>query len=58
VETEGSFVQYLKAGMDLIGRSMGHPRRPLLPVSKETKHRMKIALQKATGRSLSSVRSK
>jgi len=58
VETEGSFVQYLKAGMELIGRPMGHPRRPLLPVSKETQHRMKIALRKATGRSLSSARSK
>jgi len=55
VETEGCFVQYLKAGMELIGRPMGDPRRPLLPVSKETKHRMKIALAKARSRSLSSV---
>ena len=55
VETEGAFVQYLKAAMELIGRPMGHPRRPLLPVSKETKHRIKVALEKATARSLLSV---
>jgi len=55
VETEGAFVQYLKAGMELIGRPMGHPRRPLLPASKETKHRIEVALEKAIGRPLSSV---
>jgi 4-hydroxy-tetrahydrodipicolinate synthase len=55
VETEGAFVQYLKAAMELIGRPMGHPRRPLLPVSKETNHRIKVALEKATARSFSSV---
>ena len=50
VETEGAFVLYLKTGMELIGRSMGKPRRPLLPVSEETKERIQKALETAMGR--------
>lgn len=52
VETEGAFVQYLKAGMELIGRPMGSPRRPLLPVCEKTKHRIRKALETAMDKPL------
>ncbi len=47
VETEGSFVQYLRAGMELIGHPMGAARRPLLPVTEETKERIRRVLEEA-----------
>jgi len=44
LELEGLFVQYLKAGSELLGRPLGKPRRPLLPPLKEDLRRLKEAL--------------
>lgn len=52
VETEGAFVQYLKAGMEIIGRPMGSPRRPLLPVTDEVRSRISAAIAQASGASV------
>jgi 4-hydroxy-tetrahydrodipicolinate synthase len=45
VEREGAFVQYLKAAMKLINRSMGKPRRPMLEVTEETRQRLAEAMK-------------
>jgi len=35
VESSGKFVQYIKAGVELVGLQAGPPRRPLLTISQE-----------------------
>ncbi|MBC7234077.1 MAG: 4-hydroxy-tetrahydrodipicolinate synthase [Chloroflexi bacterium] len=44
LDLEGSFVQYLKAGAEILGRPLGKPRRPLLPPLPEDLQRLKKAL--------------
>jgi 4-hydroxy-tetrahydrodipicolinate synthase len=34
LESSGKYVQYVKAGLDLLGHAVGPPRKPLLPVSR------------------------
>ena len=44
LDSEGLFIQYLKAGSEMLGRPLGRPRRPLLrPTTKDLK-RLKAAL--------------
>lgn len=44
LDLEGSFVQYLKAGAELLGWPLGKPRRPLLPPLEKDLRRLKKAL--------------
>jgi 4-hydroxy-tetrahydrodipicolinate synthase len=43
-EGSGQYVQLAKAGLELMGRSIGVPRKPLLPVTGEIKDRLKELL--------------
>jgi 4-hydroxy-tetrahydrodipicolinate synthase len=43
-EGSGQYVQLAKAGLEIKGRSVGAPRKPLLPVSYEMKDRLKVIL--------------
>jgi 4-hydroxy-tetrahydrodipicolinate synthase len=47
-ELEGKFIQYLKAGAELLGRPVGKPRRPLLPPEEVDVRRLKEALKLLT----------
>jgi len=44
-ETTGQYVQLTKAGLEILGRPYGNPRRPLLPPADEDKQRLKQILQ-------------
>ena len=44
-ETTGQYVQLTKAGLDILGRPYGNPRRPLLPPTDEDKQRLREILQ-------------
>lgn len=44
-ELEGKFIQYLKAGAELLGRPVGKPRRPLLPPEGKDVRRLQEALE-------------
>lgn len=44
LELEGKFVQYLKAGAEILGRPLGPPRRPLLLPLEGDRERLKLAL--------------
>jgi len=35
IEDSGKFVQYVKASLNLLGRKVGNPRKPLMPPTKE-----------------------
>ncbi len=48
LDSEGLFIQYLKAGSALLGRPLGKPRRPLLPPTKRDLMRLKAALELAS----------
>ncbi len=41
LEGSGKFVQYCKAGAELVGLKAGNPRKPLLPVSPKEKENLK-----------------
>jgi len=43
-EITGQYVQLTKAGLEMLGRSYGKPRRPLLPPTEEDKQRLKEIL--------------
>ncbi len=47
LDSEGLFIQYLKAGSELLGRPLGKPRRPLLPPTKRDLERLRAALELA-----------
>lgn len=49
VESEGKFVQYIKAGLKMLGRDCGIPRPPMLPPSPEDEVRLKRAIAMARG---------
>lgn len=44
-ETTGQYVQLTKAGLEILGRPYGNPRRPLLPPTDEDRQRLKHILQ-------------
>ena len=44
-ETTGQYVQLTKAGLEILGRPYGNPRRPLLPPTDQDKQRLKQILQ-------------
>ena len=44
IEGSGKFVQYVKAGVELLGGKAGSPRKPLLPISEDEKKELKKAL--------------
>ena len=44
LDTEGLFVQYLKAGSEMLGRPLGRPRRPMLVPRVDDLRRLKAAL--------------
>lgn len=43
-ETTGQYVQLTKAGLEMLGRPYGKPRRPLLPPTEEDKQRLEKIL--------------
>lgn len=43
-EGSGQYVQLAKAGLELLGRPIGEPRKPMLPVSDELKAELKVIL--------------
>ena len=43
-EGSGQYVALAKAGLEMLGRPIGQPRKPLLPPSKELKAQLKILL--------------
>ncbi|UCC77940.1 MAG: 4-hydroxy-tetrahydrodipicolinate synthase [Anaerolineales bacterium] len=45
LDLEGSFVQYLKAGSEILGRPLGKPRRPMLPPREGDLRRLKKAIE-------------
>ena len=45
LDSEGLFVQYLKAGSEMLGRPLGKPRRPMLLPQEEDLRRLKDALE-------------
>lgn len=47
LESSGMYVQYVKAGMDLLGHPVGLPRKPLLPVSPEEKDSLRRIMVEA-----------
>jgi len=47
LESSGRYVQYVKAGLDLLGHPVGLPRRPLLPVSPEEKDSLRRIMVEA-----------
>lgn len=46
LEETGKFAQLSKAGLEILGRRAGPPRRPLLPVSSEEKEELKMLIEK------------
>ncbi|GAH21120.1 unnamed protein product [marine sediment metagenome] len=44
-ETTGQYVQLTKAGLEILGRPYGNPRRPLLPPTDEDKQRLREVLE-------------
>lgn len=48
LDLEGSFVQYLKAGSEILGRPLGKPRRPMLPPREGDLRRLKKAIELIT----------
>jgi 4-hydroxy-tetrahydrodipicolinate synthase len=44
-ETTGQYVQLTKAGLEILGRPYGNPRRPLLPPTDEDKQRLRKILE-------------
>lgn len=44
-EGSGQYVALAKAGLEILGRPIGQPRRPLLPPSEEMKARLKALLE-------------
>jgi 4-hydroxy-tetrahydrodipicolinate synthase len=44
-ESSGKYVQLAKAGLEMMGRSIGEPRRPLLPASPELRQALKQILE-------------
>lgn len=49
VEGEGMFVQYIKAGLKLIGKDGGIPRPPMLPPNAHNTARLRRAIDQAIG---------
>jgi 4-hydroxy-tetrahydrodipicolinate synthase len=47
LETSGKYVQYVKAGLELLGHPVGPPRKPLLPVSPGEEQALKNIMLKA-----------
>jgi 4-hydroxy-tetrahydrodipicolinate synthase len=43
-ETTGQYIQLSKAGLEILGRPFGIPRKPLLPPADEHKQRLKEIL--------------
>ena len=44
LESTGRYVQLVKAGLEILGRPVGSPRRPLLPASEEERRQLKQVL--------------
>jgi 4-hydroxy-tetrahydrodipicolinate synthase len=47
LESSGRYVQYVKAGLELLGHPVGPPRKPLLPIAPEEKQALKEIMLKA-----------
>jgi len=47
LEQSGKYVQYVKAGVELIGLRAGPPREPLLPLSAKEKEKLKSCMREA-----------
>jgi 4-hydroxy-tetrahydrodipicolinate synthase len=47
LESSGRYVQYVKAGLKLLGHPVGPPRKPLLPVNSEEEQALKKIMLKA-----------
>jgi 4-hydroxy-tetrahydrodipicolinate synthase len=47
-EGSGQYVALAKAGLEMLGRSMGQPRAPLLPPSDEMKMKLKVLLDQCS----------
>lgn len=47
LENSGRYVQYVKAGLELLGHPVGPPRKPLLPVGPQEKQAVKEIMLKA-----------
>jgi len=48
LEETGKFTQLSKAGLEILGRKAGPPRKPLLSVDEEEKQKLKDLIRKAT----------
>jgi len=48
LEDTGKFAQLSKAGLEILGRKAGPPRKPLLPVNEEEKQKLKDLIKKVT----------
>jgi len=46
LESTGRYVQLVKAGLEMLGRPVGSPRRPLLPASEEERRQLKRMLDR------------
>lgn len=46
LEETGKFTQLAKAGLEILGRKAGPPRKPLLPPSEEEKEELKRVMEK------------
>ena len=46
LEETGKFIQLAKAGLEILGRKAGPPRKPLLPASEEEKEELKRIMEK------------
>ena len=44
VETSKLWISYIKAGCEMVGDSVGKPRRPLMPASEEMKQKLRRVL--------------
>lgn len=49
-ETSGKFVQYIKAGVELVGMKAGPVRRPLLPINQEERQLLEKLIGELTGK--------
>jgi 4-hydroxy-tetrahydrodipicolinate synthase len=47
LETSGKYVQYVKAGLQLLGHPVGPPRKPLLPVNPAEEQALKSVMLRA-----------
>lgn len=45
-EATGQYIQLTKAGLEILGRAYGIPRKPLLPVTGEDKQRLEEILRR------------